>query len=572
MVSLKTENLLQNFYMEAGLWAPRGSLEELGSAHWGWESPTCQLRGHFLGHWLSAAARLAVSTRDVELKGKAEFVVAELSRCQKENGGEWIGSIPTTYLEWIARGKPVWAPHYTLHKTLMGLVDMVIYLNCEQALEILDNATCWFYRWTGKFTREEMDDILDFETGGMLEVWADLYGITGKQEYLDLIDRYNRPRLFDRLLASEDVLTHHHANTTVPEIHGAARAYEVTGDERWRRIVEAYWRSAVTERGTFSTGGQTIEEVWTPPFKLAAYRGATNQEHCVVYNMIRLADYLFRWTSDPQYGDYIERNLYNGILAQQHPSTGMIAYYLPLKAGGRKKWGTPTQDFWCCHGTLVQAHTQHDRYIYYQSEEGLSVMQYVPSSLEWVWKDTRVIVDQNFDYRSSIWHNPLQDSLTEQNNRWSVKVKIICDQPTEFTLKVRLPWWITGPALLQINDEASSVTAGPSSLQEIRRVWNNDLLQIDFPKGLSLSPLPDEPQMVSFMDGPVVLAGLCEEEQVLYDDKRHLETFLLPDYAPDWRFVQTRYRTKSQERNLHFLPLYEITDEPYTVYFPIKEG
>jgi hypothetical protein len=571
MVSLKTENLLQNFYMEAGLWAPRGSLEELGSAHWGWESPTCQLRGHFLGHWLSAAARLAASTGDLEVKGKAEFIVKELAHCQQENGGEWVGSIPTSYLDWIARGKPVWAPHYTLHKTLMGLVDMAIYLKSEQSLEVLENAACWFHRWSRKFSREEFDNILDFETGGMLEVWADLYGITGKQEHLDLINRYDRPRLFERLLAGEDVLTHHHANTTVPEIHGAARAYEVTGNERFRRIVEAYWNCAVTQRGTFSTGGQTIEEVWTPPFKFAAYLGETNQEHCVVYNMIRLADYLFRWTGDPQYGDYIERNLYNGILAQQHPSTGMIAYYLPLHAGGRKKWGTPTQDFWCCHGTLVQAHTQHDRYTYYLSEDGLAVLQYVPSSLEWEWKGTRVSVAQSIDYRSSIWHNPLQEGLTDRNNRWLVKLNIACDQSAEFTLKIRIPWWVTGLATMLINDEAFPVTAGPSSFQEISRIWNNDQLQIEFPKGLWLSPLPDEPDTVSFMDGPVVLAGLCEEEQVLYGDKQHPEALLLPDYAPDWRFVQARYRTKGQGRNLYFLPLYEISDEPYTVYFPIKE-
>lgn len=123
----------------------------------------------------------------------------------------------------------------------------------------------------------------------MLEAWADLYGITGEEQHLDLIHCYERPRLFDRLLAEEDPLTLHHANTPIPEIHGAARAYEVTGDERCRRIVKAYWKCVVTQRGVFLTGGQTVEEVWTSPFKMAAYLGESNQEHCVVYNMIRLA-------------------------------------------------------------------------------------------------------------------------------------------------------------------------------------------------------------------------------------------------------------------------------------------
>ena len=95
------------------------------------------MRGHFLGHWLSAAACIAANTGDQEIKGKADYIVSELARCQQENGGEWVGSIPEKYLDWIARGKPVWAPHYTLHKTLMGLLDMYAVGGNAQALEIL---------------------------------------------------------------------------------------------------------------------------------------------------------------------------------------------------------------------------------------------------------------------------------------------------------------------------------------------------------------------------------------------------------------------------------------------------
>jgi DUF1680 family protein len=353
LMSLRTEYLLQNFYMEAGLWAPR----ELAECHGGWESPTCQLRGHFLGHWLSAAARIYAHTGDLEVKGKADHIVAEIGRCQVEHGGEWAGSIPETYLHWIARGKRVWAPHYTIHKTLMGLYEMAAYAENEQALEIMVRWASWFTRWTGQFSRQEMDDILDVETGGMLEAWADLYSLTGDEQHLELMRRYDRPRLFEPLLAGEDVLTNQHANTTIPEAHGAARAWEVTGERRWRDIVEAYWDCAVTRRGAYCTGGQTCGEIWTPPGELSARLGDKNQEHCTVYNMMRLADYLLRWTGDVRYADYWERNLYNGILAQQHPETGMIAYFLPLRAGSVKAWGTPTQDFWCCHGSLVQAHT-----------------------------------------------------------------------------------------------------------------------------------------------------------------------------------------------------------------------
>ena len=237
LMSLTNENLLQNFYQEAGLWAPR---EQPTGIHWGWESPTCQARGHFLGHWLSAAAHIYSETADLEIKAKADFIVSELARCQRENGGEWVGSIPSAYLDWIARGKAAWAPHYVLHKTLMGLFEMYALTGNTQALDIMDRWADWFTRWTNKWTRQHMDDILDWETGGMLEAWSNLYGVTGKQAHLDLMYRYDRPRLFDRLLKGEDALTNMHANTTVPEIQGAARAWEVSGDQRWRDIVEAY--------------------------------------------------------------------------------------------------------------------------------------------------------------------------------------------------------------------------------------------------------------------------------------------------------------------------------------------
>src|SRR5690554_3487811 len=252
MISLSNQNLLQNYYLEAGLWKTTDKPE---NCHWGWESPTCQLRGHFLGHWLSAAALCYRANNDWEIKAKADKIVAGLAECQKENGGEWAGSIPEKYLDWISGGKKVWAPQYTLHKTLMGLVDMYRYAENEQALDILCKFADWFYRWSGKFSREEFDDVLDVETGGMLEVWADLYKITGNDKHLELLKRYDRRRLFEPLLAGQDVLTNMHANTTIPEVLGAARAWEATGEKKWLDIVKAYWEQAVSNRGFFCTGG-----------------------------------------------------------------------------------------------------------------------------------------------------------------------------------------------------------------------------------------------------------------------------------------------------------------------------
>lgn len=558
LMSMSNANLLQNYYQEAGLWHPRHLPE---GCHGGWESPTCQLRGHFLGHWLSAAAKLYAATGDAEVKAKADCIVSELGRCQRENGGEWAGPIPERYLDWIARGKAVWAPHYTLHKTLMGLQEMHALTSNEQALEIVVAWASWFHRWAGQFSRTQMDDILDVETGGMLEVWANLYGVTGRQEHLDLMLRYDRPRLFDPLLAGEDVLTNKHANTTIPEVHGAARAWEVTGDRRWRAIVEAYWQSAVVDRGYYCTGGQTDGEVWTPPHELSARLGDKNQEHCVVYNMMRLADWLLRWTGDVAYADYWERNLYNGILAQQHPDTGMIAYFLPFRGGGVKAWGTPTQDFWCCHGTLLEAHASHNRGVYFEDDAGLVVSQFIASDLAWGRSGVAVRVTQMIDPHTELIRRP---------QSVAVRLTVTCERPVDFTLTLRLPWWLQGDAAIEVNGARQARQGAASSWFRVRRMWHDDALTIILPKGLTSVTLPDDQTMVAFMDGPVVLAGLGDGERALRGDIGNLATLLMPDNEREWNEWKPGYRTRNQPRTIRFTPLHEVRDEPYSVYFSVE--
>lgn len=230
LMKLQNVHLLRNFQLEAGRYTGRGSDREAMN---GWEDPSCQLRGHFLGHWLSAAAFRYEETGDREIKAKTEAIIDELALCQKDNGGQWACSIPEKYLHWLGVGKMVWAPQYTVHKLFMGLIDVYRLMGYEKALEIADKLADWFYDWSGKYTREEFDNILDCETGGMLESWTDLYEITGKEKYKTLMDRYYRARLFDPLVEGKDVLTNMHANTTIPEVMGCARAYEVTGDEKW---------------------------------------------------------------------------------------------------------------------------------------------------------------------------------------------------------------------------------------------------------------------------------------------------------------------------------------------------
>ncbi|HET6484869.1 MAG TPA: beta-L-arabinofuranosidase domain-containing protein [Spirochaetia bacterium] len=583
LMRLTARNLLLSHYLEAGLikinYKPEG-------IHWGWDAPTSEIRGTVVGHWLSAAARLWEETGDHELKARADFIVSELARCQAENGGEWFFAIPEKYLYWIKRGKHAWAPQYVCHKNMMGLLDMHRYAGNTQALEILTKAARWFHRFTDDVTREQMSAMMSLEeTGGIMELWADLYAVTKDAAHLELMQRYERPELYEPLLRGEDVLTNLHANMTIPEMHGAARAYEVTGEDRYRRIVESYWDLAVRRRGAFATGGQTSGEVWTPPDRQSARLGELNQEHCTVYNLMRLAEYLLRWTGSAEYADYWERNLYNGILAQgfwegramdmltepHEPTRGLVAYYLPLAAGSTKKWGSETEHFWCCHCTLLQANANHREAIYYQNERALVISQYLPSRVELTVDGVRIAVSQRFDPRTGdiLKIHPVSRAVPSRESSVRVAVLVEPERPVELSLRFRLPWWLAGRASVTIDGEESAYTED-AGYGAIRRTWSRTELILTLPKRLSCWPLPDRPDTVAFLDGPVALAGLVGEEREMVGDISQPLSLLAPDDERHWSSWQTGWKTVNQPIGWRFKPLYEIGNERYTVYFPVR--
>jgi len=601
-MSLKPENLLRPYLAEAGLWSYSGSFgTTVGTPdadgpetwHWGWESPTSELRGHILGHWLSAASR--IGAHDAEAAVRVDGVLAELARCQQANGGEWLGPFPMAFLDRAASGAAVWAPQYTLHKLFVGLLD-AYRTGHQQALSLAVAFARWLERWTARFSRAEMDDLLDVETGGMLEVWADLYGLTGDPLHRRLIERYDRPRLFEPLLAGDDVLTNMHANTQIPEVLGAARAWEVTGEDRWRDVVHAFWRSAVTDRGTYCTGGSTSGEVWQPPYGLSARLHGV-QEHCVVYNMMRLAETLYRWTGDAVYADYWERNLVNGVFAQQHPDTGMVSYFLPLSAGSKKGWGRPTEDFWCCHGTLMQAHAWYPDAVTHQLKpqssadraeaDGtrLRVTQYLASTAAWeVDGDTVTVTvgnDAGFGPTGGQRQTPASleqiqrvDLPRQPINRPEAEVhKVqVTAADTEFTLELRVPDWVVDEPTVTLNGEHVRATV-TNGFVAIHRRWGDDTVQLTFSKSLSVVEMIDQPGTVAFLDGPLVLAGLIAEERLLTGDPQHLESLLTPDQDRHHSWWTTgTYRTVRQPHGFRFIGIDQVRDQAYTIYFPVRPG
>jgi len=580
LMKLQTPHLLRSYLHEAGRYSGRGAD---GEAHGGWEDLSCQLRGHFLGHWLSAAALNYQATGDVELRAKAEVILDELELCQKDNGGEWVCPVPEKYLYWLGKGKPVWAPQYLIHKLFMGLIDVYKYMEFEKALTIADKLADWFYRWSGEYTREEFDNIMDVETGGMLEAFTDLYEITKDDKYKTLMERYYRGRLFEPLLAGKDVLTNMHANTTIPEILGCARAYEVTGEEKWLKLVECYWKCAVTDRGYYVTGGQTQGEIWTPMMKLKARLGDKNQEHCTVYNMIRLAEFLFRQTKDPKYMHYIEYNVHNGIMAQTYGhNRGLLTYFLPMKAGSKKDWAGEKDSFFCCHGTMVQANAAWNRRMFYQDNNDIYVTMYYNSKAEFEvnGKAYALMVRQDYmngSLMTSSENNAKQtvnDITSAYANKPDFKkyeITVGTESEESFTVSLRIPDWIKSQASVYVNDELFVKTDNTDEFVSINRVWKDkDKITILLPIGLSFITLPDDETMGAFRYGAEVIAGITEQERILKLESDKPEDELTPDTERQWGDFRTFYRTENQDPGINFMKLNEIGNEAYQIYFKVK--
>ena len=577
LIGLDSQCLLQNFYLEAGIIIPGLQVVDdpaKANLHWGWEAPTCQLRGHFLGHWLSAAAYYVAYDHDAELKVKLDKIISELARCQQLNGGEWIGSIPEKYFDMLAKRQYIWSPQYVMHKTIMGLMHAYTYAGNEQAIEIIDHLADWYLRWTEAMQSVNPHAVYSGEEAGMLEVWASLYEITKNEKYMTLARRYWNPGLFGNLAAGKDPLSNCHANASIPFIHGAAKLYEVTGDEKWRDLAERFWKFAVTDRGMYCTGGQNAGEFWVPPYMQGHFLGETNQEFCTVYNMVRVASYLFKWTGDKKYADYIERSLYNGFLAQQNAVTGMPTYFLPLAAGSKKKWGSKTHDFWCCHGTMVQAQALYPELIYYRDEDSnkLIVSQYIPSKYEFDHNGNSISIEQTTGmkyYNDQAFFDEHDDG---QMSRWLLKFIVKTASPEKFTVAFRIPAWAKGEPVVEINGKKPESLDIADGYLNITAEWNSDMVQIFFPNGIVMESLLDMPEMAAAVDGPIVLAGIIDKDCGLVgaDDPDSVFTWQTEHTYGTFPWKQNFYRTKGQPVNITFKPLYDVTDETYTVYFTKK--
>jgi DUF1680 family protein len=484
LLSLDPDRLLRNFRVNAGL--PTGA-----RPYGGWEEPKCELRGHFVGHYLTACARMYAATGDARLKARVDAVVAGLAECQAKLGSGYLSAFPESFIDRVERRQRVWAPWYTLHKVLAGLLDAHAYAANAGALDVARRFGDWVRSRADRLSPEQIEGMLGNEHGGINEALAALAVATGDRKYLDLSLRFNHHAVLDPAAAGRDTLTGLHANTQIPKFIGNALQYELTGDPSLRAAAEFFWNTVVQER-SYVIGGHSDGERFTPKETLSKALGPNTTETCNTYNMIKLTHHLFAWAPRAEYADYVERALWNHILASQDPVSGMMCYYVPLRSGSRKVYSRPEDSFWCCTGTGVENFARVDESLYAHSPDGSTLYwnQFVASTLDWKGKGLALRQETRFP--------------DEPTSRLIFRA----EEPVSLTVVVRRPAW-AGPGWgVRVNGEPVAESAGPGRFLSIAREWKDgDVVELTMPFALRTEGFRDHPDRLAFLHGPLVLAA-----------------------------------------------------------------
>ncbi|HEU5101260.1 MAG TPA: beta-L-arabinofuranosidase domain-containing protein, partial [Roseiflexaceae bacterium] len=414
LLQIEPDRLLHNFRVTAGL---PSTARPLG----GWEAPDSELRGHFLGHYLSACALMYASTSEARFKQRVDQIVAGLAECQNALPTQgyhpgFLSAYPEEFFDRVDRRFPVWAPYYTLHKILAGLVDAYQHCGIAAALHVLENLAGWLQFRVGRLTHEQMQIALDNEPGGINESLLDLYAITGKLEHLALAQAFNHELVLEPLARGEDRLDRMHANTQIPKAIAAAREYELTGDETMRTVAEFFWQRVALHR-SYAIGGNSDDELFFPIDRFDQHLSSVTAETCNTHNMLKLTRHVFAWQPSAQLMDFYERALFNHILGSQDPETGYMIYFASLKPGHFKVYNTPDDSFWCCTGTGLENHAKYGDTIYFYDADSLFVNLFIASEL--TWQDKGVFVRQETRF-------PEQDTT---------RLTLRCERPIRLGIK-----------------------------------------------------------------------------------------------------------------------------------------
>jgi uncharacterized protein len=573
LLALDPDRFLHNFRINASF---PSAAEPLGN----WESPSSELRGHAAGHYLSAFSLMFASTGDKELKRRIDYMVAELAKCQAASPKQsfhssYLAAFPESFFDRVDAGQRIWAPWYTVHKIMAGLLDAYENGHNAQALAVLEKLAVWVKFRVDRLSVAKFQASLNAEHGGMNEVLANLFAVTHNPDHLRLAQAFNHKITFDPLARGGDRLDGLHGNTQIPKIIGAAREYELTGDETYRNVAEFFWQRVALHR-SFIFGGNTDTEHFFPVNDEPEHLAQTTGETCNTYNMLKLTRHIFAWKPSAESMDFYERGLYNHILASQHPETGMMIYFMSLEPGFHKLYNTFDQTFWCCTGTGMENHAKYGDTIFFHDDRSLYVNLFIASELQWKAKDLTVRQETSFpekDYTTLVIHTK---------------------KPQKLAIKIRYPGWSDSLDVTVKNIE-QPISDLPSSYVTLDREWHDgDRICVRFSMRLRADPLPGDPSLVAFTYGPLVLAGNLGKGAGQYNKPMEVagafpqpripeQTPLVPGLVTTTGDLLNHVR-RAPDKPLTFVtagighpedvvlvPLYRIVEERYNVYWKLYD-
>jgi uncharacterized protein len=557
----------------------RAGLKPKAKGYGGWDGPGRQLTGHIAGHYLSAVSLMWAATGDPRFKERADYLVQELKEIQDKQGDGYLGALTDkdgvdgkVRFQELCKGSiksgafdlnGLWSPWYVEHKLFAGLRDAYRSTGNSAALEVEAKFAGWVEQILGNLSDEQLQKMLNTEFGGMNEVLADLYADTGDVRWLTLSNKFQHRAIVDPFANGQDILAGKHGNTQVPKLLGSLERYIYTGNEADYRAARYFWDQVALHR-SFATGGHGKNEYFGPPDKLNDMVDGRTAETCNVYNMIKMARALFSVQPNIRYADFHERALFNHILASQDPSDGRVCYMVPVGRGVQHEYQDKHEDFTCCVGTGMESHALHAYGIYYESADKLWVNLYAPTIA--TWKSAGMKLEMTTDF-------PAGETAS---------LRIVSGPAKKFILALRRPYWAGNRFTVSVNGKPVANVAKPDSYVEIKRTWKaGDKVDLVLPKTLRTEPLPDNPNRMAILWGPLVLAGdlgqerpgNSEEQQsveplapVLVAAASPIENWLKPIAGKPGEFRTTEVGPGS---NVDFVPFYQLPRRRYAIYWDV---
>jgi DUF1680 family protein len=573
LLELEPDRMLSYLRVRAGL-APRNK------GYGGWDGGGRQLTGHIAGHYLSAISLMWAATGDVRFKERADYIVSQLKEIQDAQGDGYLGALMDgqgvdgkVRFQDLCKGvirsggfdlNGLWSPWYVEHKIFAGLRDSYRYTGNRQALDIEIKFAGWVETILAKLDDEQIQKMLATEFGGMNEVTADLYADTGDKRWLTLSSKFEHRAIIDPLSNGQDILGGKHGNTQVPKMIGSLARYVYTGDETDHKAATFFWDSVVLHH-SFATGGHGKNEYFGEADKLNDMVDGRTAETCNVYNMIKMSRTLFSVDPEIRYADFHERALFNHILASQDPTDGRVSYMLPVGRGVQHEYQDPFEDFTCCVGTGMESHALHGYGIYYESGDKLWVSLYAPSIANW--EAAGVKLEMNTDFPTG---EAASLTITAKNAK-------------KFTLSLRRPYWAGAGFSVKVNGQPLKDLPKADSYVEITRTWKTgDKVDLVLPKTLHAEPLPDNPNRMALLWGPLVLAGDLGPEKperhkrptakeleedtapVFVAAAQPVENWLKPVAGKPGTFLTSGVGLTNE---VTFVPFYQLPRRRYAIYW-----